>query len=185
MRTVPRRISICNQVPQTLRPVLEGVFRPEQDLVGLEFKHPAIRLLSQFVQPMRGFKCVCHVCHCRVVVLCVLAHALAYAMYIYNGLRLLYNVDAKGNQEMAKNEHIDDVDFEYLEQLANDRDEAERSGLFEDERIYDCLESPASQLHLTPEQEMTLHRAASSLSELAKETNSTMSGLLRVSGFGA
>ena len=78
--------------------------------------------------------------------------------------------------------NMNEIDEE-LAQLAKDREEAEKAGLFEDERIYDCMENPSEKLHLTQEQEMALHFAASSLSELAKETNSTMSNLLKASGF--
>ena len=78
-----------------------------------------------------------------------------------------------------------DMDSEYLAQLAKDREEAEKAGVFEDERIYDCMENPAEQLHLTVEQEMALYSAASSLFNLAKETDSSVSELLKASGFTA
>ena len=73
---------------------------------------------------------------------------------------------------------------EELEQLAKDREDAEKAGLFdEDHHLYDCIESPDSQLHLTVEQEMVLHHAASSVSDLSKETHSSLSTLLDASGY--
>ena len=71
---------------------------------------------------------------------------------------------------------------EYMKKLAEERADAEDAGVFDDD-IFDCIESPGSQLHLTAEQEMALYQAASSLSELAKETNSTVSELLRLSAY--
>lgn len=52
-----------------------------------------------------------------------------------------------------------------------ERDRAEAEGL------YDTIENPTA-IPMTEEQEQTLHQACSWLSELAKETNSTMSDLL-------
>ena len=49
------------------------------------------------------------------------------------------------------------------------RDEAEANGLYDEQ--------------LTQEQEMTLHQAISTLSELAKETNSSLSDLLKIGGY--
>ena len=73
---------------------------------------------------------------------------------------------------------------EELAQLAQDREDAEKAGVFDDDHhLYDCIESPDSQLHLTVEQEMVLHYAASSLSDLARETNSTVSDLLKSNGY--
>ena len=64
------------------------------------------------------------------------------------------------------------------EELANliaERDYAEAHGL------YDTIENPSG-LPMTPEQEMALAQAMSTLSDLAKETNSTMSELLKRGG---
>ena len=64
------------------------------------------------------------------------------------------------------------------EELANliaERDYAEAHGL------YDTIEDP-SILPMTEEQEQTLYQAVSWLSDLAKETNSTMSELLKGGG---
>ena len=72
---------------------------------------------------------------------------------------------------------------EELAQLAQDREDAEKAGVFDDIRTYDCPEDPANQLHLTMEQEMTLYSASRDLFELAQETNSTISILLRESGY--
>lgn len=62
--------------------------------------------------------------------------------------------------------------IELIKDAIEARDEAEANGLYDDE-------------HLTPEQEMTLHQAISSLSELAKETNSSLSDLLKMGGYTA
>lgn len=78
---------------------------------------------------------------------------------------------------------MDEMTDEELAQLAQDREDAEKAGVFDDDHIYDCIESPDSQLHLTVEQEMVLYSAASSLSDLARETNSTVSELLKTSGY--
>ena len=88
-------------------------------------------------------------------------------------------------KEITEMDGFCDMDSEYLAQLAKDREEAEKAGVFEDERIYDCMETPAEQLHLTVEQEMALYSAASSLFNLAKETDSSVSELLKASGFTA
>ena len=64
------------------------------------------------------------------------------------------------------------------EELANliaERDYAEAHGL------YDTIEDP-SILPMTDEQEQTLAQAVSWLSDLAKETNSTMSEILKRGG---
>ena len=58
---------------------------------------------------------------------------------------------------------------ELIKEEIEARDEAEANGLYDE--------------HLTPEQEMTLHQAISSLSELAKETNSSLSDLLKIGGY--
>ena len=58
---------------------------------------------------------------------------------------------------------------ELIKEAIESRDEAEANGLYDE--------------HLTTEQEMTLHQAISSLSELAKETNSSLSDLLKIGGY--
>ena len=58
---------------------------------------------------------------------------------------------------------------ELIKEAIESRDEAEANGLYDE--------------HLTPEQEMTLHQAISSLSELSKETNSSLSDLLKMGGY--
>ena len=61
--------------------------------------------------------------------------------------------------------------IELIKEAIEARDEAEANGLYDE--------------HLTPEQEMTIHQAISSLSELAKETNSSLSDLLKMGGYTA
>ena len=60
---------------------------------------------------------------------------------------------------------------DYVKQEMEDRELAEQNGVFDD------------RVELTVDQEMSLYQAASTLSELAKETNSTISSLLNVFGF--
>lgn len=60
---------------------------------------------------------------------------------------------------------------EELAQMAAERDYAEANGL------YDTIEKPSG---LTLEQEMALAQAISTISDLAKETNSTVSELLEL-----
>ena len=59
--------------------------------------------------------------------------------------------------------------IELIKEEIEARDEAEANGLYDEQ--------------LTQEQEMTLHQAISSLSELAKETNSSLSDLLKIGGY--
>ncbi len=59
-----------------------------------------------------------------------------------------------------------------------ERDRAEAEGL------YDTIEDP-SILPMTEEQEATLHQACSWLSDLAKETNSSLSEILKRGGITA
>lgn len=59
-----------------------------------------------------------------------------------------------------------------------ERDRAEAEGL------YDTIEDP-SILPMTEEQEHTLHQACSWLSDLAKETNSSLSEILKRGGITA
>ena len=71
-------------------------------------------------------------------------------------------------------------EYEELARLAQDREDAERAGVFDDDRIYDYIDGETTKL--TVEQEMTLHYAVSSLSSLMKETNSSLSELLKMGG---
>lgn len=59
-----------------------------------------------------------------------------------------------------------------------DRDRAESEGL------YDTIENPST-IPMTDEQEVTLATACSWLSDLAKETNSTISEILKRGGLAA
>ena len=71
-------------------------------------------------------------------------------------------------------------EYEELARLAQDREDAEKAGVFDDDRIYDYIDGETTKL--TVEQEMTLHYAVSSLSHLMKETNSSLSDLLKMGG---
>ena len=77
------------------------------------------------------------------------------------------------NQEYMQIEEMqaerESMPVELIKEAIEARDEAEANGLYDE--------------HLTTEQEMTLHQAISSLSELAKETNSSLSDLLKIGGF--
>lgn len=75
---------------------------------------------------------------------------------------------------------MDEMTDEELEQLARDREEAEKAGVFEDDRIYDCVDGYTKKF--TVEQEMALYSAVSDLSYLMKETNSSLSELLKMGG---
>ena len=75
---------------------------------------------------------------------------------------------------------FDNMTNEELGCLAQDRDDAEKAGLFNDDHIYDCVDGYAKKF--TVEQEMALHSAVSDLSYLMKETNSSLSDLLKVGG---
>ena len=75
---------------------------------------------------------------------------------------------------------MDEMTDEELEQLAQDREEAEKAGVFEDDRIYDCVDGYTKKF--TVEQEMALYSAVSDLSYLMKETNSSLSELLKIGG---
>lgn len=74
---------------------------------------------------------------------------------------------------------MDEMTDKELEELARERDEAEKAGLFDND-VYDTIENPGKTLNLTEEQEYDLWMATSALSRLAKETNSSMSELLKV-----
>ena len=74
----------------------------------------------------------------------------------------------KYNMEYMQIER-ESMPVELIKEAIEARDEAEANGLYDE--------------HLTSEQEMTLHQAISSLSELAKETNSSLSDLLKMGGY--
>ena len=88
---------------------------------------------------------------------------------------LLSQKTTKKESEMDENE-----EYEELARLAQDREDAEKAGVFDDDRIYDYIDGETTKL--TVEQEMTLHYAVSSLSSLMKETNSSLSELLKMGG---
>ena len=69
---------------------------------------------------------------------------------------------------------------EELAQLAQDREDAEKAGLFDDDHICDCVDGYTKKF--TVQQEMALHSAVSDLSNLMKETNSSLSELLKAGG---
>ena len=75
---------------------------------------------------------------------------------------------------------FDNMTIEELEQFAKDREDAEKAGLFDDDHVYDCVDGYAKKF--TVEQEMALYSAVSDLSNLMKETNSSLSELLKVGG---
>jgi len=84
-----------------------------------------------------------------------------------------------------KDEYDNESVFDYLtdkelDQIARDRMDAEKAGVFDDDHIYDCVDGYAKKF--TVEQEMALHSAVSDLSNLMKETNSSLSELLKVGG---
>ena len=79
-----------------------------------------------------------------------------YEEYMYER----YNMEIQAERES--------MPVELIKEAIEARDEAEANGLYDE--------------HLTTEQEMTLHQAISSLSELAKETNSSLSDLLKIGG---
>lgn len=83
--------------------------------------------------------------------------------------------------EDNENESVfDNMTSEELSCLAQDRDDAEKAGVFDDDHLHDCVDGYAKRF--TVEQEMALHSAVSDLSNLMKETNSSLSELLRVGG---
>lgn len=71
---------------------------------------------------------------------------------------------------------------EELAEKARMREEAEANGLYDDPSFFDAMEQPAKELKLNLTQEMALHSAVSDLSNLMKETNSSMSDLLKMGG---
>ena len=64
-------------------------------------------------------------------------------------------------------------DEAYIAEQIRLRDEAEAAGLWDD-----TMEEPAKKLNLTNDQEYILWQAMSSLAQLAKETNSSLSELI-------
>lgn len=104
---------------------------------------------------------------------CVYVIVLLYIFTIYKMIEKGYN---KLTQPSTKAISMNEENYtdEELEQMFKERDEAEASGLF------DTIEEPDKVLKLTEEQEYDLWMAASTLSRLAKETNSSMSELLKV-----
>lgn len=64
-------------------------------------------------------------------------------------------------------------DEAYIAEQIRLRDEAEAAGLWDD-----MMEESVRKLNLTNDQEYTLWQAMSSLAQLAKETNSTLSELI-------
>ena len=75
---------------------------------------------------------------------------------------------------------LKDLPEDELAEMAMDRDEAEKAGVFDDDRIYDCVDGYAKKF--TVEQEMALYSAVSDLSNLMQETNSSLSDLLKIGG---
>ena len=79
----------------------------------------------------------------------------------------------RDNQEYMQIEEMkaerESMPVELIKEEIEARDEAEANGLYDEQ--------------LTQEQEMTLHQAISTLSELAKETNSSLSDLLKIGGY--
>ena len=98
---------------------------------------------------------------------------------MYFGIEDTYDEDYISEMEYEEymyerdNSEIQDeresMPIELIKEEIEARDEAEANGLYDE--------------HLTQEQEMTLHQAISSLSELAKETNSSLSDLLKMGGY--
>lgn len=75
---------------------------------------------------------------------------------------------------------LKDLPEDELAEMARDRDEAEKAGVFDDDRIYDCVDGYSKKF--TVEQEMALYSAVSDLSNLMQETNSSLSDLLKIGG---
>lgn len=86
-----------------------------------------------------------------------------------------YNGESKGKaQDMNSDIPIyDEEDEAYIAEQIRLREEAEAAGAFN--------ETPLERM--TDEQIMALHFAMSSLSQLVKETDSTLSELVQASGF--
>ena len=86
-----------------------------------------------------------------------------YEEYMYER----YNQEYMQIEEMKAER--ESMPVELIKEEIEARDEAEANGLYDEQ--------------LTQEQEMTLHQAISTLSELAKETNSSLSDLLKIGGY--
>jgi hypothetical protein len=98
---------------------------------------------------------------------------LLYIFTIYKTIEKVYNtLTQPSTKAIAMNE--ENYTDEELEQMFKEREEAEASGIF------DTIEEPGKALKLTEEQEYDLWMATSALSRLAKETNSSMSDLLKM-----
>ena len=82
-------------------------------------------------------------------------------------MREKYNLEYMQIEEIQAER--ESMPIELIKESIEARDEAEANGLYDEQ--------------LTQEQEMTLHQAISSLSELAKETNSSLSDLLKMGGY--
>ena len=77
---------------------------------------------------------------------------------------------------------LKDLPDDELAEMARDHDEAELAGVFDDDRIYDCVDGCTRKINLSLWQEIALHSAVSDLSNLMKETNSSLSELLKIGG---
>ena len=75
---------------------------------------------------------------------------------------------------------LKDLPEDELAEMARDREAAEQAGVFDDDHIYDCVDGETKKF--TVAQEMELYSAVSSLSNLMKETNSSLSELLKMGG---
>ena len=75
---------------------------------------------------------------------------------------------------------LKDMTEEELAAMARDREAAEKAGVFDDDHLYDCVDGYAKKF--TVAQEMALYSAVSDLSNLMKETNSSLSELLKIGG---
>ena len=95
-------------------------------------------------------------------------------------------IEKEGNNTMMSEEDhgnestFDNMTNDELDCLAQDREDAEKSGVFDDDHFFDCVDGYAKRF--TVEQEMALHSAVSDLSNLMKETNSSLSDLLKMGG---
>ena len=84
-------------------------------------------------------------------------------------------------KDECDNESVfDNMTNEELGCLVQDREDAEKAGVFDDDHLYDCVDGYAKKF--TVEQEMALFSAVSDLSYLMKETNSSLSELLVAGG---
>ena len=89
-------------------------------------------------------------------------------------LRIWYTVGVEREDSETRRPTMSEYTDKELETLIAERDYAEAHGL------YDTIENPSGLL--TAEQEMALAQAMSTLSDIAKETNSSMSELLKRGG---